>query len=323
MTLNRLSTPENRASNHQFSSPEGTSDSCSGARLVAGGEALLHRLEEHLAKTEAELRLAKEREAHLVAEIRRLEAVRCPAGERALVEAEHLLQLKAEFVNNMHHELRTPLCGILGMATVGLRAKDPEKARHACQRILEAGRRLSELVENVLSFSQLDAGRRVLRPAPTSLGKLLGTVARRALAKATAKGLAFDYQRGGCLSGYSMIDSKQLADILGHLLDNAVKFTDEGRITLVSERDGDRLFFAVADTGIGMEADQIRQLFRPFEQANGSTSRRFGGMGLGLALTERMVQRMGGTIRVESTLGKGSRFEVHLPCVEVVGAQSR
>lgn len=124
MDLNHLSIPENRASNHQFSSPEGTSDSCSCAQ-VAGSEAQLHRLEAHLAKTEAELRLAKEREAHLVAEIRRLEAVCCPAGERALAEAEHLLQLKAEFVNNMHHELRTPLYGILGMATIGLRAEDP------------------------------------------------------------------------------------------------------------------------------------------------------------------------------------------------------
>ncbi|MBU1364545.1 MAG: HAMP domain-containing histidine kinase [Gammaproteobacteria bacterium] len=319
MDLNHLSIPENRASNHQFSSPEGTSDSCSCAQ-VAGSEAQLHRLEAHLAKTEAELRLAKEREAHLVAEIRRLEAVCCPAGERALAEAEHLLQLKAEFVNNMHHELRTPLYGILGMATIGLRAEDPGKARHACQRILEAGRRLSELVENVLSFSHLDAGRRVLRSAPTSLGKLLGTVARRALAKATSKGLAFEYRRGGCPPGYCMIDGKQLNDILGHLLDNAVKFTDEGNVTLTSERDGNRLVFTVADTGIGMRVDHVRQLFRPFEQADGSTSRRFGGMGLGLALTERMVQRMGGTIRVESTLGKGSRFEVHLPYVEAAEA---
>lgn len=320
MNLNHLPIPEDRTPNHQFSCLEGTPAPCPSARLVAGGELRLQGLEEQLAETEAELRSAKEREVRLIAEIRRLETTCCPAGERALAEAEHLLQLKVEFVNNMHHELRTPLYGILGMATVGLRAEDPGKARHACQRILEAGRRLSELVENVLAFARLNTGHRVLRLAPTALGKLLGTVARRALAKATAKGLAFEYRQGDSLPGYSMIDGEQLEDILGHLLDNALKFTDEGGITLALERDGDRLVFTVADTGIGMTADHIRQLFRPFEQADGSTSRRFGGMGLGLALTERMVRRMGGTIRVESTLDKGSRFEVHLPYVEAAKA---
>ena len=289
MHLDRLSTLE------ELTSDEGDSRPCP----VAGGEVPPGDRGGRLATIEAEFRAAK---------------------ERALAEAEHLRQLKTEFVNNMHHELRTPLYGILGMATVGMRANDVEKSRHACRRILEAGRRLAELVENVLDFAQLEAGHGRVRPEPTALRKPLEAVARRALASATAKGLGFEHRHEGPQPACCVIDGHRLEGILDHLLDNAVKFTDEGRVTLVSGRDGDQLVFVVADTGIGMGIDHVRQLFRPFEQANGSTSRRFGGMGLGLALTERVGRLMGGTIRVESTPGQGSRFEVRLPYVEAVDA---
>lgn len=289
MHLDRLSTLEERTSD------EGDSRPCP----VAGGEVPPGDRGGRLATIEAEFRAAK---------------------ERALAEAEHLRQLKTEFVNNMHHELRTPLYGILGMASAGMRADDAEKSRHACRRILEAGGRLAELVENVLDFAQFEAGHGLVRPVPTALRKPLEAVARRALARATAKGLGFEHRHEGPQPAYCVIDGHRLEGILDHLLGNAVKFTDEGRVTLVSGRDGDQLVFVVADTGIGMGIDHVRQLFRPFEQANGSASRRFGGMGLGLALTERVGRLMGGTIRVESTLGQGSRFEVRLPYVEAVDA---
>lgn len=259
---------------------------------------------------------AKKREAQLVATILQLERKLCRASEQALAEVDHLLRLKTEFLCNMNHELRTPLSGILGMATIGLRAADPAKSRLACHHILEAGHKLSALVENVLDFSSLDAGQCTLQPTRTALCKTVEAIAQRILLQAAAKGLAFDHRQGSNLPPCCQIDRRRLGQILNHLLGNALKFTSQGCITLTSERHDTWLVFTVADTGIGLSTEHVRQLFRPFEQGDGSPSRHFGGMGLGLALTDHLVRQMGGTIQVESVLGQGTRFEVRLPYIE-------
>lgn len=280
------------------------------------GASLLQALQRQLSQAEAELKKAGEREARLLEKLRDVEERRRRACAIALAEADSLSRLKTEVVNNMNHELRTPLHGIIGMVTIGLRAVDVTKPQHVCRRILEAAWELSERVENVLDFSSVDTGHFVIRPCCVDLGEAIKAVARRALILARAKGLDFANQRTDSLPHYCQIDGRRLGEVLSHLLVNAVKFTELGAITLASKRDGAWLVFVVSDTGIGLSSDHVRQLFRPFEQADGSAARRFGGMGLGLALTDRLIRQMGGTIQVESALGKGACFEVRLPFVE-------
>lgn len=280
------------------------------------GASLLQALQRQLRQAEAELKKAREQETRLLEKLRDVEERQHRACAIALAEADNLSRLKTEFVNNMNHELRTPLHGIIGMATIGLRAVDVMKTQHVCRRILEAARELSDRVGNVLDFSSVDTGHFVLRPCCVDLGEAIEVVARRALTLATAKGLDFTNQRTDSLPHYCLIDGRRLGEVLSHLLVNAVKFTELGSITFVSKRDGAWLVFTVSDTGIGLSSDHVRQLFRPFEQADGSASRRVGGMGLGLALTDHLIRQMGGTIRVESALGKGGCFEVRLPFAE-------
>lgn len=137
---------------------------------------------------------------------------------------------------------------------------------------------------------------------------------------AEAKGIAFrrtlDLGRSRCYLG----DAARLAQVMGILLGNAVKFTERGSVTFSAAREGGDFVFGVADTGIGMSPEEVERLFRPFEQSDGSSTRRHGGMGLGLALAERLVALMGGSIRVESQVGQGTTFAVRLPLAEADGA---
>lgn len=273
-------------------------------------------LERKLALAEANLTEAREEQARLVEKISTLEELQRRTCAAALAEAEHLSQLKTEFINNMNHELRTPLFGIIGMANIGLKATDGIKTRLAFHRILEAARQLSEMIVNVLDFSSLDAGCLAFKPTSVDLGEVIEAAARQASIQATVKDLEFANVMAGNLPRCCWIDRSRLGSVLSHLLDNATKFTEKGSVNLISKRDGAWLVFVVADTGIGLSSEHVRCLFRPFEQADGSASRRFGGMGLSLALTNRLVQQMGGTIQVDSALGKGASFEVRLPFIE-------
>ncbi len=145
---------------------------------------------------------------------------------------------------------------------------------------------------------------------------MLRDVATLMQERAEARGLVFRIRKAMDLPQVCLGDPLRLGQILMNLLSNAIKFTETGSVTLAVTRQDDWLEFTVSDTGIGMTPEQIERLFRPFEQADGSTTRRFGGTGLGLAITQRLVQLMGGSIRVESTPGRGSSFIARLPCVE-------
>lgn len=243
------------------------------------------------------------------------------ARDAALAAAEALSRMKSQFMANISHELRTPLNGIMGFAHIGQRASDVAKARAACERIAEASRHLLRQVENVLDFSSLETGQLQLESVVFEPAHLLAEVCGVAKAHAEAKGLEFHVAADLGAAERCRADAGRIARVLGILLDNAVKFTEKGSITLSLDREGDALVFGVADTGIGMSAEEVGRLFRPFEQIDASSTRRYDGMGLGLALAERLVTFMGGTIRVASVAGEGTAVKVRLPVEDAAGEE--
>ena len=232
--------------------------------------------------------------------------------------AESASRAKSEFVANMSHEIRTPLNGVLGMAQVGYRdAEAQPKARASFEQIIHSGKLLLGIINDILDFSKIEAGLLGIESVPVELIDVVRDSATLMHERIQAKGLALKIKKAPGLPAACLSDPLRLGQILMNLLSNAVKFTEQGSVTLAASREQDRLVFSVADTGIGMTPEQIDKIFKPFEQADGSTTRRFGGTGLGLTITRRIVELMGGTLSVESTPGQGSRFEVRLPYIEV------
>ncbi len=235
------------------------------------------------------------------------------ARERALAEAERLAQARSDFLANMSHEIRTPLNAVLGMAQIGLRESHGRKAEQAFGRILSSGQLLLGVVNDILDFSKIEAGKLNLDRTPFNLGSAIDHVLDLTAGRAYAKGLSIELNEAADLPKVCLGDQLRLSQVLVNLLGNAIKFTERGRVALEVRRDGADLSFRVADSGIGMSAEQQTRLFRPFEQADGSTTRRFGGTGLGLAISKRLADLMGGMIGVQSEPGRGSVFELRLP----------
>ena len=258
---------------------------------------------------EAERDMLEQRVAERTAELLELSGVR----EAALTAAEQLSALKTQFISNMSHELRTPLHQVIGLAALTRRAKDLAKAQEHAQKILTAGQHLLEIVESVLDFSAVDAGKMLLETQPFELSILVDSLTASWEERARAKGLAFQIELAEDLPVTIVGDSKRILQVLTQLLGNAVKFTTQGKVSLTLRRDAGQLEFAVSDTGIGMTAEQLAAGFNPFQQTDGSATRRFGGLGLGLALIQRLAQLMGGKIRGTSQPGQGTTFYFSLP----------
>jgi PAS domain S-box-containing protein len=225
---------------------------------------------------------------------------------------------KSQFLATMSHEIRTPLTAVLGFADLLARSElSPEQQEHL-RIVRDTGRTLLAVVNDVLDFSKLEAGKMSLERIPVDLERLL----REALAAigllGAEKGLTFQAEIDPALPRQVRTDSVRLKQIVGNLLSNALKFTGRGGVTLrarVVGRDDTavRIRVEVEDTGIGIAPEQLPRLFAMFEQADQSTTRRFGGTGLGLAISKRLVEAMGGTIAVRSTPGEGSTFTFELP----------
>lgn len=245
------------------------------------------------------------------------------ASERALAAAEQLARTRSEFLANMSHEIRTPLNGVLGFAEIGLRNhRNSDKAREAFEKIQASGVRLLGVIEDVLDFSKIEAGKMVMEQAPVDLRDVISHAVDLVHVLAQAKGLELRVERAADLPDTCLGDPMRIGQVLFNLLSNAVKYTERGCVTLSASLHDGQLAFVVADTGIGMSAAQIEQLFNPFQQGDGSTTRRFGGSGLGLAICRRMAELMRGHIEVHSTLAVGTTVEFRLPCVPLIRASA-
>ena len=239
--------------------------------------------------------------------------------ELARQEAEQLARTKSEFLANMSHEIRTPLNGVLGLAQIGYRDhKGPE--RQVFEQIIASGRLLLGIINDVLDFSKIEAGKLHLECEPVQLHDLLHRTARLLQDKADEKGLTLTIDIAPEVPATCLGDALRLEQILLNLLSNAVKFTASGTVRLAARVRDTQLVLSVTDSGIGMSSQQLAGLFRPFEQADSSTTRQYGGTGLGLSITKRLVEMFEGAIHVHSAHGQGSCFEVVLPLI--VGVQT-
>ncbi len=241
-------------------------------------------------------------------------------------------QAKSEFLANMSHELRTPLNGILGYAQILGRMKGlPEKASNGVNIIHQCGSHLLTLINDILDISKIEARKLELVPNSIHLPSFLQGVVEISQIRAQQKGVDFKYLPDPNLPKGIIVDEKRLRQVLINLLGNAIKFTDQGSVILKVEQLNSNtnptlftyLRFSVVDTGVGISKEDIQKLFRAFEQV-GDRTRQSEGTGLGLAISQQIVQMMGGQIKVESTLGVGSKFffEVELPLNEEWRQQS-
>jgi PAS domain S-box-containing protein len=231
----------------------------------------------------------------------------------AKTDAERLAQVKIDFLANMSHEIRTPLHGMLGMAQVAQGTPGlPGEAGHAITRILRSGRHLMGVIDDILDFSRLDAGKMPADHLPYQPAHLAQDVVDLVRDAAHDKGLQLHLV---CDPTPELVmgDPRRTRQILVNLMGNAIKFTAEGSVTLHLRSTPDALCFDVIDTGIGMAEDVLQRVFSPFEQADTSTSRRFGGTGLGLGISRHLARLLGGDIGVHSRMGQGSTFTVSLP----------
>ncbi|MCC6793283.1 MAG: hypothetical protein IT336_16480, partial [Thermomicrobiales bacterium] len=237
--------------------------------------------------------------------------------DAARERAEAASRAKTRFLATISHELRTPLNGILGLNQLLLDCGLPPAEETYARGVQSSATALLALVEDLLDFSKIEAGHLDVRPEAASLDRLIGEVAEMLAPRAHQKGIDFALDLDPALPARVRVDPARLRQVMLNLAGNAVKFTESGGVTVAvtlqgRRDDGVRLVFAVADTGPGIAPGDVERLFREFEQADSALTRRHGGAGLGLAISQRIVAAMGGVLAVEPRPGGGSIFRFAL-----------
>ncbi len=250
--------------------------------------------------------------------------------ERARQATEAATRSKSEFLANMSHEIRTPMTAILGFADVLLEQGNlddapPERAE-AAEAIRRNGEYLLGLLNDILDLSKIEAGKMTVERIDCSLCRTIAEVASLARVRTDAKGLAFNIEYLGAVPEIIQSDPTRLRQILINLIGNAIKFSEVGSVQLITRFVGDGpeplMQFDMVDTGIGMTAQQVAGLFQPFTQADASTTRKYGGTGLGLTISQRLAELLGGEITViETAAGVGTRMRVSVPTGSLDGVK--
>ena len=236
--------------------------------------------------------------------------------EQAKRAAEAADQSKTLFLANMSHEIRTPMNGVLGLSRLLLESSLGDRERSYAETIMSSAKALLAVIDDVLDIARLARGELLITPIATDLHAELKSVFSMLNPVAIERQLNLMLDIGEHLPRWVAVDASRLRQVLVNLISNALKFTPEGTVMLRADclwRDGDQvsLVFAVSDTGIGMDADQVDSVFQPFHQIDNSYTREQSGTGLGLAITRQIVELMGGSIHVDTALGRGSTFTVN------------